>query len=335
VAADENNNNNDEENNNNNIGTSGTTTTSTASDPIQYYVNAREDRSGRQLLHFLKLDAYAYAHGGIVGGQCPHYEAHAAMETNVRDTQEMLEWLGMDTLYKYKCPTEQQQQNGTAIHLTNNYFNKEYYFPNDFTEEWRDDLRRRFAYLYPNNEDHVRPHARKKIAVHVRRGDITPCAWRRRYLSNIYYLKAIHEIVGPEYCQGNITQNCDVTIYTEPGGVEPLEEFLDAGYNVNVGSTLGQVVYAFMTADVLFAGTSSFSYAPSVLNRGTVILPERGEFPSFSNFHVIPPESPINQAAKVQRDKLTQKHCNNQRRHHFRRRRNLRASPRNNSTVMP
>ena len=107
------------------------------------------------------------------------------------------------------------------------------------------------------------------IAVHIRRGDVDPCTYMNRYLSNEYYLKLIkkyYKQVPKQY------QKVVVDIYSESSSYESFDVFQKVyKYNVHLDDTLYNVWYALSTANVAILSKSSFSYVPAIINPNFVV----------------------------------------------------------------
>ena len=284
---------------------------------IKYYGLPRPDRTGRQLMKLIALDALAFREGGIAAGLCPHNEQFIRNHPHYSNehkyelaTLDALKHSGLEKLFHYACPDPEELISGAAVMVQDNEFSHHYkeWFS---SPEWHADFLSRIDSLLIKEAQ--RPNARKKVAVHVRRGDITPCNYNNRYLPNSFYF-AVLERYLPQHCGKNITNECEVTIYSEAGPDEPLEEFLDHGYNIDVGSTIGKVLYEFITADVLIAGASSFSYSPALMNPNNIICVHRSEFFPVGNFTEIDGNGDLVKAAEVEKNLLNKKYCGNQRR---------------------
>uniref|UniRef100_A0A7S1Y730 Uncharacterized protein n=1 Tax=Grammatophora oceanica TaxID=210454 RepID=A0A7S1Y730_9STRA len=92
------------------------------------------------------------------------------------------------------------------------------------------------------------------VAVHVRRGDISPCKYFRRYYPNSFYLDLIDAAILAN------DPNATITIYTEDEAYESVQDFLDRGYRVVCGGNVHQVWAEMDTQyDVLITSASTFS----------------------------------------------------------------------------
>ena len=106
------------------------------------------------------------------------------------------------------------------------------------------------------------------IAVHIRRGDITPCRPRTRgfprYLPNEHYLKLIDRY--------NNNNNSRVVIFSESeNAFESFDEFTQKGYQVVLDGDISEVWKGIISANVVILSRSSFSLVPAVLTRGKVV----------------------------------------------------------------
>jgi hypothetical protein len=107
-----------------------------------------------------------------------------------------------------------------------------------------------------------------QIAVHIRRGDITPCRPRTRgyprYLPNQHYLNLIDR-----YNNNNNNNNSSshVVVYSESeNAFESFDVFRERGYQVILDGDIGLIA-----SDVIILSRSSFSLVPAILTKGTVV----------------------------------------------------------------
>jgi hypothetical protein len=120
---------------------------------------------------------------------------------------------------------------------------------------------------HDDNKNNARTTAIFRIAVHIRRGDVEPCKYWRRYLPNSHYLRLIDEymLLAPNR---TITQ---VTIYSQSHSFESFEVFRERNFTLALDSSLEDVWKGLLTADVVILSKSTFSLAPAYLNKNTVV----------------------------------------------------------------
>jgi hypothetical protein len=120
--------------------------------------------------------------------------------------------------------------------------------------------------------------AMKKVAVHIRRGDIEMCGpnWSR-YLPNQHYLDLIQQFAvdGPATKHGTHMKNLttkNIVIHSEepywvayPNATESLEDFTKLGLAVEVHATAAKVWKDMLDSDVIIMSRSSFSVVPALL----------------------------------------------------------------------
>jgi hypothetical protein len=107
------------------------------------------------------------------------------------------------------------------------------------------------------------------IAVHIRRGDVDPCTYMNRYLSNNYYLRLIKKYYKQVPFQ---YKTVNVNIYSESSSYESFDVFQNVyKYNLHLDDTLYNVWSALSTANVAILSKSSFSYVPAIINPNTVV----------------------------------------------------------------
>mmetsp|Transcript_19237 Transcript_19237/g.38956 ORF Transcript_19237/g.38956 Transcript_19237/m.38956 type:complete len:273 (+) Transcript_19237:282-1100(+) len=209
-----------------------------------------------------------------------------AFEARIETVKHLLAFLGADPqTFRYACPTPDDLKSGKAQYLK---WNKDLKPADHYmTDAWHQSLLQRMQFPFDdqnnnNNENNDNDDKNKKlqIAVHVRRGDVTPCGKDHayiRYLPNSYYLKVLHDTL-PRYCGegegADFRDKCQVIIHSESQAYESFQEFTDHGYQLELDRALEDVWKSFMEADVLVVSDSAFSFVPATLNRhGDVLYP--------------------------------------------------------------
>lgn len=119
-----------------------------------------------------------------------------------------------------------------------------------------------------NHSGHRNEGARRyKIAVHVRRGDVSTKRVSHRYTRNnriIQSLEKLKEILN------NMAAEYEIEIYSN-GTTEELSDFLDIGCRINVMSGAIETLYAMREADILLTAKSTFSYVAALYVKGIVL----------------------------------------------------------------
>jgi hypothetical protein len=105
-----------------------------------------------------------------------------------------------------------------------------------------------------------------RVAVHVRRGDVTPCnKWGRRYLPNAHYLRVLDERVPRD-------RPARVYVFSERKSSESWEPFRARNYTMMLDASVRTTWAHLMTADLVVLGWSSFGLLPATFNgRGRVL----------------------------------------------------------------
>lgn len=316
------------------------TTTTTPPPLVRYYAMARPDQSGRQVLRFLVLDALATKAGGVMQGLCPLVGQELA-HTNLEQTQALLRNLGLlDTVFRFECPNKDDMEAGRAVKVHAKDCRAGFYLLQTETA-WLENMRKRVHQAMENNRQRQqqqtegpRPNnnnndKKRKVAIHLRRGDITPCSpkgrVRNRYLPNMFYLKLI-DMYLPSYCGGgsshnnnatDITQHCHVTIYSESESAEPFTPFIERGFDLQLDGDIANVWRDFYDADVLISSESAFSYIPAVLKYNqdaVVIFPEPFDIADegmidLPGWLVIPAQSQLRRMAQLETEQLIKAQC--------------------------
>ena len=225
-----------------------------------FYSRTTSDRSGGAIHDMLLADAYAYAHNWTYGGAC----VVRGRPRNYWATLHLIRDLGMQKVLRYACPPKMSNSNHQqfAKVVDRSTFRK---FNHKFlTPEWRQHVLQRMNYEKPKKSDSV-----FRIAVHVRRGDVTPCRYPDRYSPNSLYLKLIEQYADQRPNQNLTVQ---VTIFSESDSYEPFDIFRHHNYTLKLDTDLAETWRALMNADVLILSKSRFSLVPALLNDGTVVF---------------------------------------------------------------
>jgi hypothetical protein len=270
---------------------------------IVLYSHARPDRAGAALLDRLLCHAYAFQEGAVYGGACDS-SGRNNIVVNGQAQDQLVEFWGLSHVLPWACPpppVPQQQQtdhhqdhrptgddeDNRVIHIL---VPREAYFEHDttiFTLEWQRYIHMQM--IVNKNELSLQslPSAipqstttsssgtddatnrmmatTRQVAVHVRRGDVTPCTTPERYLSNAYYLAVLDEYLDTPGETTNIKYQWNVTIYSETKSYESWQPFVDRGYHLALDYDLVTTWQAFVTADILVLSKSSFSLVPALL----------------------------------------------------------------------
>ena len=215
------------------------------------YSEGRKDRSGSVITDMLYAHAYAFHHNLTYGGAC-----YGEKNLPKKDIVYLIQQMGWTGVLKFGCPGD----NSSAP------FHREIYRdePGDkyFTPAWRKHLQTELQGRQLAKEPKDRLF---QIAVHIRRGDVTPCRHRRRYLSNQHFMKLIQKYLPPD------DRPTEVTIFSESDSYEPFDVFRQANYTLKLDTDLPTVWKAFVSADVLILSRSFFSFVPAAVNPNTVV----------------------------------------------------------------
>lgn len=229
------------------------------------YSIGRKDRSGSVITDQLFAHAFAFAHNVEYAGAC-----FPVKGLPKKDTRSLLSQLRWDSYLKFGCPKGEgilhdPKAASSPLVLSADIYRhklKESYF----TEAWRNEIQR----LLPRDDEM----ASKKvfeIAVHVRRGDVTPCRYKRRYLPNDHYLELIDRYLPKD-------REAHVTIFSESDSFELFDDFRVRGFDVRLDTELASVWEALATAEVTILSRSYFSFVPAAVNPNKVVYTQFFEF---------------------------------------------------------
>lgn len=100
------------------------------------------------------------------------------------------------------------------------------------------------------------------VAIHIRRGDITP--ENTRYIPDKYYIDIIDKIK-------DVSPLCKISIYSDSNDFEKIDDFLNRGCILKINIDLQQTWKELIFSDILVMSKSSFSYVPAIYNSGFII----------------------------------------------------------------
>jgi hypothetical protein len=214
-----------------------------ASERPAFFTEARLDRAGASLGDMLLAHAYAFANNIIYGGACspddlPHQNS----------TQRLIDTVGLSDLLRFACPRRDRD----SMIARSVYANQG---TSLFTPSYLNFLHGRVQYPATTT-------AKYNVAVHIRRGDVSPCSeYANRYLPNSHYLDILKEYVP---------SNLSVAVFSESNSVESWDDFRNC--TLFLDTDLGEAWKAMMTADYVVVSKSSFSLIPAVLNRNATVI---------------------------------------------------------------
>eukprot|EP00934_Nitzschia_sp_Nitz4_P005755 Nitzschia sp. Nitz4//scaffold191_size41780//32644//33384//NITZ4_007475-RA/size41780-exonerate_protein2genome-gene-0.37-mRNA-1//1//CDS//3329540205//5745//frame0 len=197
--------------------------------------------------------AYAFHSNVRYGGACVYDWTLPQFRGKRKLHEELLQAIGLKDVLQFQCPPSD------GIKLQN----RNAYIQNDtaiFTSDYIQHLQTLIAYP-------TKTHARQ-IAVHIRRGDITPCRPRTRgyprYLPNQHFLRLIDRY--------NAQNNSRVIIFSESESFESFDAFRARGYDVVLDGDIGNVWKGILQSDVVILSRSSFSLVPAIMSKGMIVF---------------------------------------------------------------
>jgi hypothetical protein len=264
------------------------------------YSQTRMDRSGMIIVEMLNAHAYAYSIGRIYGGSC----SGNRLPPHQPSAESLLQAMGLDTVLLFACPptprnsdtneTETAQGGGIVMkrdvyhsHVTHKVWKR----------DWISYIRSVASYPARNSDKSTTNSTNTSttaaaadayfVAVHIRRGDVSPCKHTGRYLPNSHFLELMDLYIPPEQDhrrKGN--KKVKVTIFSETDSFEAWDDFLQqfhdkfkkykfsSQYDVELAldGSLAETWRQMSMADLLILSRSTFSLVPAMLNRfGTVV----------------------------------------------------------------
>ena len=104
------------------------------------------------------------------------------------------------------------------------------------------------------------------VAVMIRRGDVNPKKYPKRYMYNQYYLDILEQI---ERFYMNKNTELQIHIYSESESYESFDDF--SRYSLHLDTDIESVWKSVINADIMILSKSSFSYIPALYNKNLVI----------------------------------------------------------------
>lgn len=249
----------------------------------RFYTRTRQDRSGAQIFEMLTAHAYASYLGYEYGGVC-------GKSRYMEDYLKLTASLGLeDELIFNSASCSQIADECFIYHKLSCLRQFSWAF---MSYEWKAYMRNK-VYQALHLEEKSDPNF--SIAVHIRRGDVTPClekvATRKRYDPNQHFLDIIDR-----YAEDGAT----VTIYTVKKSYEPFSVFRSRNYRLILGGSIETVWRGILQADMFVMSRSAFSLVPAVLSRGSVVFTPYPYMPHpHSDWHVVM-ESILNRTESLQ-----------------------------------
>ncbi|KAL3927564.1 MAG: hypothetical protein SGBAC_013037 [Bacillariaceae sp.] len=227
------------------------------------YSYVRGDRSGAAIQDMLMAHAYAFSKGQRYGGACQRREFPDHV---IQPRKDLLQVLHLESEMPFRCSA------------TGKLMNRFKYTEQDtaiFTPAYLKYMHAVMAGAPPSDQQPPSLLRPKRITVHIRRGDITPCRPRTngfpRYLPNQHYLSLIERYKAK--LAKDTDQPIQVVVYSESETYEPLDEFSEKGYDLRLDGSIDQIWKAIaFQSDVVILSRSSFSLVPAVLSLPTTAI---------------------------------------------------------------
>jgi hypothetical protein len=242
----------------------------------KFYSICRGDRSGSVIADMLYAHAFAFANNLTYAGNCC-----VTRGTPKADTRALLQDLHWNEIIPFQCPEGVDNQNynvknanATAIHPL--LLNKDVYRlqgeRTNFKPAWKNHIKEALSEYSSKSSGNTKPF---EMVVHIRRGDVHPCTYKRRYLPNDHFIQLIDRYTPKEL----VGRPVHVTIYSESDSYEPLDVFISRNYTIKLDTErLAEVWQALSTADVAILSRSYFSIVPAIINPNVVVATEFFDF---------------------------------------------------------
>ena len=230
----------------------------TAAPPLElYYSIAGTDRTGSVLTDMLRAHAFAFSHNKTYGGACV---TEKMLTQRLNQHTELVNELGLDHVLHFLPWPKEDSCHFVDQNKTYRQGGVQMWFTTDWLAYIRSQIK--IQHLNKKNDSIF------EIGVHIRRGDITPCKHKDRYLPNSHYLALIDKYIA----RTPPGKEPHVTIYSESRSFERWAEVQARNFSFSIDTTLSEVWKGMISSDVLIMSKSSFSYIPAVFNQnGTIV----------------------------------------------------------------
>jgi hypothetical protein len=122
--------------------------------------------------------------------------------------------------------------------------------------------------VMPKGPTELSPRSRSlRIAVHVRRGDVSTRKVTHRFTPNAVVLSTVRRVAAQA---DKLGLQSEITVYSN-GDPAEFADFSDLGYRVDVTSSALDVFKRLRESDVLLTAKSTFSYVGAIYARGIVL----------------------------------------------------------------
>ena len=217
-----------------------------------FFHHYKKGKSGGVIEDMLMAHAYCFHHNATYGGSCGE-------PSNKKATHEaLLDAIGLKHALPFACPQDHFDDKVTRKSMIprNNFHSED---TRIWTPGYVEHLKTMVKYP-PKVPD------KYTIAVHIRRGDVTPCRMDNkgynRYLPNQHFQALIDEYNQP---------GARVVIFSQSKSYESLDEFEKKGYEMQLDSDLQEIWSTIVTSDVVILSRSDFSMIPAIVAKGTVV----------------------------------------------------------------
>jgi hypothetical protein len=254
-----------------------------------FYNHHRNGKAGAVVEDMLMAHAYAFHSKGGYGGACGHIKPEKKVEF-----ESLLAAIGLKESLPFACPADFPLDKVTRRSMVQ----RDAYRKDDvriWTPDYVDFLKTQIQYPPPHMD--VNDH-RYTIAVHIRRGDVTPCRRENqgyeRYLSNLHF-----QMVIDKYYQ----EGARVVIFSQEKSFEPWDSFREKRYELWLDTDVADAWKHMLTADLVILSRSSFSFIPGMASKGKVIYTPYWHKPLRRWIHV---DKEIMEKSDAETDRLQQ-----------------------------
>lgn len=154
----------------------------------------------------------------------------------------------------FECPDNQFMPINWEIFKTNRFKRKFWYHLGSTIKKYG------INYNFSSN------YQKLSVAIHIRRGDVTPKSYPDRFLSNQYYynvIKQLSDIFGGDKLETHIYSEGNIDDFGE------LQEFSNIKFYLN--HNVFETFYNLVSSDIFITGIGSFSILAAHLHNGLII----------------------------------------------------------------
>lgn len=220
-------------------------------------LNNHQGKEGSVVLDMIMAHAHAFHDSSTYGGSCGE-----GNDVGRDPEKSLIEAIGLSSELRFECPRENEYEGRKKMLPAKHYMQDG---TRGMTPEYVELLRSVTAYPDRDQVFGQDPN-RFTIVVHIARGKFSPCRKPYQgfdpYLPNQHYQTLIDKYMKP---------GARVIMFSQSESYETFDAFREKGYELHLDEAIADVWRNILVSDVAILSRSSFSFAPAIVSKGTVV----------------------------------------------------------------